>query len=42
MLLSREEIFGWVAVVLLILTLGPLLHGLCLLAEEMLHHSDTR
>ncbi|XP_037635854.1 stimulator of interferon genes protein [Sebastes umbrosus] len=40
--LSPERLFGWVAVVILILTLGPLLHGLCLLAEEMLHHSNTR
>ncbi|TKS72670.1 Stimulator of interferon genes protein [Collichthys lucidus] len=34
--------FGWVAMVILILTLGPLLHGLCLLAEEMLNHANTR
>ncbi|XP_036934093.1 stimulator of interferon genes protein [Acanthopagrus latus] len=40
--LSPERLFGWVAMVILILTLGPLLHGLCLLAEEMLHHSNTR
>lgn len=40
--LSPERLFGWVAVVILILTLGPLLHGLCLLAEEMFHHSNTR
>uniref|UniRef100_A0AAT9VZ22 Stimulator of interferon genes protein n=1 Tax=Planiliza haematocheilus TaxID=370040 RepID=A0AAT9VZ22_PLAHM len=42
MLLSPERLFGWVAMAILTLTLGPLLHGLCLLAEEMLHHSDTR
>ncbi|KAK9517714.1 hypothetical protein VZT92_023060 [Zoarces viviparus] len=41
-LLSPERLFGWVAMAILILTLGPLLHGLCLLAEEMLHHSNTR
>ncbi|XP_042349130.1 stimulator of interferon genes protein [Plectropomus leopardus] len=40
--LSPERLFGWIAMVILILTLGPLLHGLCLLAEEMLYHSDTR
>lgn len=39
---SPERLFGWVAMVILILTLGPLLHGLCLLAEEMLYHSNTR
>ncbi|XP_034454488.1 stimulator of interferon genes protein [Hippoglossus hippoglossus] len=42
MFLSPERLFGWVAMVILILTLGPLLHGLCLLAEEMLYHSNTR
>ncbi|KAI3351990.1 hypothetical protein L3Q82_020812 [Scortum barcoo] len=42
MLQSPERLFGWVAMVILILTLGPLLHGLCLLAEEMLYHSNTR
>ncbi|XP_022607651.1 stimulator of interferon genes protein isoform X1 [Seriola dumerili] len=40
--LSPERLFGWVAMVILIVTLGPLLHGLCLLAEEMLYHSNTR
>nr|XP_046263016.1 stimulator of interferon genes protein [Scatophagus argus] len=40
--LSPEGLFGWVAMVILTLTLGPLLHGLCLLAEEMLHHTNTR
>ncbi|KAF1384322.1 hypothetical protein PFLUV_G00117130 [Perca fluviatilis] len=40
--LSPERLFGWVAMVILILTLGPLLHGLCLLAEEMIYHSNTR
>ncbi|KAF3693609.1 Stimulator of interferon genes protein [Channa argus] len=42
MLLSPERWLGWVAMVILILTTGPLLHGLCLLAEEMLNHSNTR
>nr|XP_043895740.1 stimulator of interferon genes protein [Solea senegalensis] len=42
MFLSPERLFGWVAMATLVLTLGPLLHGLCLLAEEMLHHSNTR
>lgn len=41
-LLSPERLFGWVAMVILTLTLGPLLHGLCLLAEEVLYHSNTR
>ncbi|XP_035524684.1 stimulator of interferon genes protein [Morone saxatilis] len=40
--LSPERLFGWVAMVILTLTLGPLLHGVCLLAEEMLYHSNTR
>lgn len=40
--MSPERLFGWVAIAILILTLGPLLHGLCLLAEELLHHSNTR
>ncbi|XP_034054826.1 stimulator of interferon genes protein isoform X2 [Gymnodraco acuticeps] len=40
--LSPERLFEWVAMVILILTLGPLLHGLCLLAEEILYHSNTR
>ncbi|XP_068439026.1 stimulator of interferon genes protein isoform X2 [Clinocottus analis] len=40
--LSPDRLFGWVAVVILILTLGPLLHGLCLAAEEVLNHSNTR
>lgn len=41
-LLSPERSLGWVAMVILILTLGPLLHRLCLLPEEMLHHANTR
>ncbi|KAK2849474.1 hypothetical protein Q5P01_009308 [Channa striata] len=41
-LLSPERWLGWVAMVILVLTTGPLLHGLCLLAEEMLNHSNTR
>lgn len=40
--LSPEELLGWVALVTLTLTLGPLLHGLCLLPEEVLHHRHTR
>ncbi|XP_051275522.1 stimulator of interferon genes protein [Dicentrarchus labrax] len=40
--LSPERLFGWVGMVILTLTLGPLLHGVCLLAEEMLYHSNTR
>ncbi|KAM3613141.1 uncharacterized protein V6R79_021243 [Siganus canaliculatus] len=42
LILSPEKLFSWVAMVILILTLGPLLHGLCLLIEELLHHSETR
>lgn len=42
MFLSPGRLFGWIAMVILILTLGPLLHGICLLAEEMLYHSNTR
>ncbi len=42
MFLSPERLFSWVAMTILMLTLGPLLHGLCLLAEEMLYHSNTR
>nr|XP_019937633.1 PREDICTED: stimulator of interferon genes protein isoform X1 [Paralichthys olivaceus] len=42
MFLSPERLFGWIAMVILNLTLGPLLHGLFLLAEEMLYHSNTR
>ncbi|XP_075993987.1 stimulator of interferon genes protein-like isoform X2 [Genypterus blacodes] len=41
-LVSPERLFGWVAMAILILTLGPLLHGLCLLPEEILHHANTR
>ncbi|XP_075899650.1 stimulator of interferon genes protein isoform X2 [Nelusetta ayraudi] len=40
--LSPQELLGWVALVTLMLTLGPLLHGLCLLPEEVLHHRHTR
>lgn len=39
---SLKELLGWVALVTLMLTLGPLLHGLCLLPEEALHHHNTR
>ncbi|XP_063732967.1 stimulator of interferon genes protein isoform X2 [Eleginops maclovinus] len=40
--MSLESLFGWVAIVILILTLGSLLHSLCLLAEEIVNHSNTR
>uniref|UniRef100_UPI0037E73EE0 stimulator of interferon genes protein n=1 Tax=Semicossyphus pulcher TaxID=241346 RepID=UPI0037E73EE0 len=40
--LSPERFFGWAAMAMLILTFGPLLHGLCLLAEEMLYHWNAR
>ncbi|XP_008280414.1 stimulator of interferon genes protein [Stegastes partitus] len=40
--LFPNRLFGLVAKAILMLTLGPLLHGLCLLAEEMLHHYNTR
>ncbi|XP_059202011.1 stimulator of interferon genes protein [Centropristis striata] len=39
---SPEKVFGWVAMIILMLTLGPLLHAICLLAEEMLYHANTR
>lgn len=39
---SPVAICGCIAMVTLILSLGPLLHGLCLLTEEVLHHSNTR
>ncbi|CAG5992801.1 stimulator of interferon genes protein [Menidia menidia] len=39
-LLSQQGLLGWVAMALLIVTLGPLVHGLCLLVEEMVHHSN--
>ncbi|XP_038133578.1 stimulator of interferon genes protein [Cyprinodon tularosa] len=39
---SPERIINLVALASLIVTLGPLLSGLCLLAEEVLHHSSTR
>ncbi|XP_071783273.1 stimulator of interferon genes protein [Centroberyx gerrardi] len=42
LLLSPEMSCGLVAMVILVLTLGPLLHGLCLLAEEMFCHANTR
>ncbi|XP_069027072.1 stimulator of interferon genes protein isoform X1 [Embiotoca jacksoni] len=42
MILSPEGLCGWIAIAILILTLGPLLHGLCLLPEELLFHSNTR
>ncbi|CAN9514722.1 unnamed protein product [Ophioblennius macclurei] len=41
-LLSSENVLGWVAMAMLTLTLGRLLYGVCLLVEEMLFHSNTR
>ncbi|XP_041845558.1 stimulator of interferon genes protein [Melanotaenia boesemani] len=40
--MSSERLFGWAALAILTMTFGPLLHGLCLLSEEMLHHLNTR
>ncbi|XP_070406886.1 stimulator of interferon genes protein isoform X2 [Nothobranchius furzeri] len=40
--LSPDSFLGMVALAALMVTLGPLLHGLCLLAEELRHHSNTR
>ncbi|KAM6924001.1 stimulator of interferon genes protein [Xenentodon cancila] len=42
MLVGPQKLFGLIAMAILIVTLGPLLHGLCLLPEERLHHSNTR
>ncbi|XP_047208650.1 stimulator of interferon genes protein [Girardinichthys multiradiatus] len=42
LLMSPGRLINLVALAALIVTLGPLLHGLCLLAEEVLHHSNTR
>ncbi|KAM4621741.1 stimulator of interferon genes protein isoform 1-T2 [Polymixia lowei] len=42
LLQSPERSCGLVVMVILILTLGPLLHGVCLLGEEILHHINTR
>ncbi|KAM4555458.1 stimulator of interferon genes protein [Odontesthes bonariensis] len=39
-LVSPQGFFGWVAMAILTVTLGPLLHGVCLLAEEMVHHPN--
>nr|XP_054594099.1 stimulator of interferon genes protein isoform X2 [Nothobranchius furzeri] len=39
---SPDSFLGMVALAALMVTLGPLLHGLCLLAEELRHHSNTR
>ncbi|XP_061582378.1 stimulator of interferon genes protein [Cololabis saira] len=41
-LIGPQRLFTWVAMAILMVTLGPLLHGLCLLPEELLHHSRTR
>ncbi|MEQ2316439.1 hypothetical protein AMECASPLE_032545 [Ameca splendens] len=40
--MSPGRLINLVALAALIVTLGPLLHGVCLLAEEVLHHSNTR
>ncbi|XP_027865628.1 stimulator of interferon genes protein [Xiphophorus couchianus] len=42
LLLSPGRLIHLVALATLIVTLGPLLHGLYLLLEELLHHSNTR
>ncbi|XP_014895962.1 stimulator of interferon genes protein [Poecilia latipinna] len=42
LLLSPGRLINLVALATLIVTLGPLLHGLYLLFEELLHHSNTR
>ncbi|KAL3972665.1 sentrin-specific protease 5 [Sarotherodon galilaeus] len=42
LLFSPEKLLGWIAIAVLVLTVGPLLHGLCLLAEELIYHSNTR
>ncbi|XP_063344015.1 stimulator of interferon genes protein [Pelmatolapia mariae] len=42
LLFSPEKLLGWIAMAVLMLTVGPLLHGLCLLAEELIYHSNTR
>ncbi|XP_037531041.1 stimulator of interferon genes protein [Nematolebias whitei] len=39
---TADGFLGLVALAVLIVTLGPLLHGLCLLAEELRNHSNTR
>lgn len=40
--MTPDGFLGLVALAVLIVTLGPLLHGLCLLAEELRYHSNTR
>ncbi|XP_030594879.1 stimulator of interferon genes protein [Archocentrus centrarchus] len=42
MLFSPERSISLIALAALTLTVGSLLHGLCLLAEELLYHSNTR
>lgn len=39
-ILSPEKLLGWAAMVTLLLTLGHVLHGLCLLPEETLYHAN--
>uniref|UniRef100_A0A3Q3AS73 Stimulator of interferon genes protein n=1 Tax=Kryptolebias marmoratus TaxID=37003 RepID=A0A3Q3AS73_KRYMA len=39
---SPDGILDLIALAVLTVSLGPLLHGLCLLIEELLHHSNTR
>lgn len=39
---ASNDLIGLIALAMLILTIGPALHGVCLLAEEVLHHRTTR
>ncbi|XP_072252591.1 stimulator of interferon genes protein isoform X2 [Leuresthes tenuis] len=39
-LMSPQGLFGCVVMAILTVTLGPLLHGVCLLTEETVHHSN--
>ncbi|KAL0973900.1 hypothetical protein UPYG_G00212570 [Umbra pygmaea] len=41
-LLERDVFFRHLATVILILTMGALLHGVCLFSEESIHHATTR
>ncbi|XP_013886910.1 stimulator of interferon genes protein [Austrofundulus limnaeus] len=40
--MSPHNLLALVALAVLTVTLGPLLYGVCLLTEELLHHSKTR
>ncbi|KAF6739334.1 Stimulator of interferon genes protein [Oryzias melastigma] len=42
MFASPEKVLVWVALAVLMVALGSLLHAACLLAEELLHHRNTR